>query len=88
MNDVAQYVHNRIAKVSLNNGAVQLSEFTLKQVSGGVVELRYYIPEGSVATVSKIELLDGSGAVLSSNSVTIPITTDTLMVQSITVQEV
>ncbi|SDT26319.1 hypothetical protein SAMN05444162_3598 [Paenibacillaceae bacterium GAS479] len=88
MNDVATYINNRIARVSLNSGALLLTDFTVKQANGGVVELRYYIPAGRVRTVSKIELQDSSGAVLSSNAVDIPVLSDTLMVQSITLQEV
>ncbi|OXM15233.1 hypothetical protein [Paenibacillus herberti] len=88
MNDVASYINNRIARVSLNSGAVLLTEFTVKKVNGSVVELRYYIPAGRVGAVSKIELQDSSGAVLSSNAVDIPVLSDTLMVQSITLQEV
>lgn len=85
--DVAAYVDGRIARVSLNGGAVLLTEFTLKRAAQGVVELRYYIPAEAVGTVHRIELQDAAGKTLSVNDVQIPITSDTLVLQSVTVEE-
>jgi hypothetical protein len=85
-NEVAEFVDTRITKVVLNGGEYEITDFTIKTVSGNVVVLNYIVPNGSVATVIQIELKNNSGTV-SDNTVNIPIASATLMVQTITVKE-
>lgn len=85
--ELANHVNTRIAKVVLNK-TYEITEFTVKQVSKSVVNLEYMIPLGSVDSVSLIELRAADGTVLSSNDVYIPLTSDTIIKQPITVKEV
>ncbi|WP_019421751.1 hypothetical protein [Paenibacillus sp. OSY-SE] len=87
LNELANHVNTRIAKVVLNK-TYEITEFTVKKVSESIVSLEYMIPIGSVDSVSLIELRAADGAVLTSNAVYIPLTTDTIIKQPITVKEV
>ncbi|MFC4601862.1 ketopantoate hydroxymethyltransferase [Cohnella hongkongensis] len=87
LSDVADYVNGRIAKVILN-GTVDITNFTVKEVSERTVILQYIIPVADVSLVELIELKDTSGNLITSNPVEIPITSDTLMLQTVEVKEV
>ncbi|MBD3917640.1 ketopantoate hydroxymethyltransferase [Paenibacillus sp. PR3] len=85
-NELAEYTAGRITKVSLNSGAYVITAFTVKQVDNGTVTLNYLIPLGAVATVNRVEV-KSSTVTISDHPVSIPIATDTLIVQVISVEE-
>jgi len=87
LNDVADFVNGKIAKVVLN-GTVEISNFTVKEAPERTVILQYIIPVAGVSLVELIELRSSSGALITSNEVEIPVTSDTLMLQTIEVKEV
>ena len=86
LQDVAEYVDSRVAKVVLN-GTYAITDFEVKQVTDNVLALKYLIPVADVSLVTSIELKDAADNVISTNNVNIPITADHLMIQSITVKE-
>jgi hypothetical protein len=86
LQDVAEYVNSRVAKVVLN-GTYVITDFEVKQVTDSVLAMKYLIPAADVPLVTTIELKDAADNVISSNSVYIPITSDHLMIQSIEVKE-
>ncbi|QTH44972.1 ketopantoate hydroxymethyltransferase [Cohnella sp. LGH] len=87
LSDVTDYVDGRIAKVVLN-GTVEITSFIVKEAPDRTVILQYIIPVADVSLVELIELRDDSGAILSSNPVEIPITSDTRMLQTVEIKEV
>lgn len=86
LHDVAEYVDSRVAKVVLN-GTYVITDFEVKQVTDNVLALKYLVPASEVSLVTAIELKDAADNVISANDVNIPITTDHMMIQSITVME-
>lgn len=86
LHSVANYTENQIRKVVLNE-VYEISEFTVKEVSDNILALNYIIPGADVPHVERIELKDSADQVISTNEVDIPITTDQLMIQMITVGE-
>jgi|HigsolmetaAR201D_1030396.scaffolds.fasta_scaffold57040_2 hypothetical protein len=87
MHDVAQYVEGRVSKVVLNSSYV-ISQFEQKAVTDGMLAINYIIPASDVSLVTKIELKDAADHVITSHDVNVPITSDTLMLQTIHVKEV
>lgn len=87
LNDVAAYTDGRVAKVVLNEGVVEIADFLIKDVTDSELTLQYMVQAGSVTDITLIELQDTDGSVISSNEVEIPITADTIMVQTIWVKE-
>lgn len=86
LTEVADFVEGRIAKVVLNDN-VEITAFETKSVNGASVTLQYIVPLGAVAVVTKVELKDEADAVISSNTVYVPIVSDTLLMQTIQVKE-
>lgn len=86
LNGVATYVNGRVAKIVIN-GAYEITSFKVKEVSENVLALNYIVPVADVSLITSIELKDASNNVLTSNQVNIPIVTDHLMLQTITVKE-
>lgn len=86
LHDVADYVNGRIAKVVLN-GTFEITDFSVKGVTEDTVTLNYIVPVAEVPLITLVELKDAAGTVLSSNVVNVPITTDHVMLQTITVRE-
>lgn len=84
--EIAHIIDQKIAKVVLN-GNYEITDFTLKQVSETSAVLNYRVNAGAVGTITKIELKDAQNNVISTNNVNVPITTDTIMVQSVLVKE-
>lgn len=87
LNDVAGYVDSRVAKVVLN-GSYEITQFEIKQVTDNTLAIKYIIPAAEVSLVTLIELQDAAGNVIATNNVNVPITSDTLMLQTISVEEV
>ncbi|GAA0379004.1 ketopantoate hydroxymethyltransferase [Bacillus horti] len=86
LQEVAAFVDRKIDRVVLN-GTYEIDEFEIKNLTNETVVMQYMIPNGSVSTISLIELRDEDGGIISSNSVNIPVTADTLMLQSIEIGE-
>ncbi|MGE6261094.1 ketopantoate hydroxymethyltransferase [Heyndrickxia sporothermodurans] len=86
MNNVAQYVKTQVAKVVLN-GTLPITDFIVKQVTDNILALNYIVRAKDISVITKIELIDSNNAVVSTNSVNIPITTDQRMIQEIEVKE-
>lgn len=86
IHDIADYVDARITKVVLN-GYHEITDFDVKQVSETVVNMEYKVLNGAVPLITLIELRDSSNNVVSSNNVYVPITTDTIITQTIRVKE-
>lgn len=85
--EIAEYTDARIAKVVLNGGAVVITDFLLKAVTASQLTMQYMVMAGSVSDITLIELQDASSIVISANAVDIPITADTIMIQTILVKE-
>ncbi|WP_273483586.1 ketopantoate hydroxymethyltransferase [Desulforamulus ruminis] len=86
LQDVAEFVNGKVAKVVLN-GAYEITEFETKQVSGNVLQMKYMVPYGSVPNISQIELKNIDGFLISTNTVDVPVTADTILFQMIVVKE-
>lgn len=86
LNELAEYVDGRIAKVVIN-GSYEISSFKVKEVTDNVLALNYIVPVADVSLITSIELKDSSNNVLTSNQVNIPIVADHLMLQTIVVKE-
>lgn len=87
LNELANVVEQKIAKVVLN-ASVEITEFEVKQVDSQVVTLNYLVPASAVSVINLIELRAVDDSVISTNTVEVPITADTIMVQTLEVREV
>lgn len=87
LHDIAEYVDGRVAKVVLN-GTYEITQFEVKEVTENVLALNYIIPVSDVSLVTTIELKDATDNILTAHNVNVPITTDTLMLQTIEAKEV
>lgn len=86
LGDVAELVDSKIGKVVLNEG-YEIGNFVVKGVTESTVGLQYVIPSSAVSVVTKIELKGPGNQLVSSNEVYVPITSDTLILQTIEVRE-
>ncbi|WP_270167613.1 ketopantoate hydroxymethyltransferase [Paenibacillus sp. SYP-B4298] len=84
--ELAEHVDQRIAKVVLN-GTYEISDFRVKEVTASTLALNYFVPVSEVSLITRIELQDAAGTVLTSNEVYVPITADHIMLHTITVRE-
>lgn len=87
LNDVARFVDANISKVVLND-AVEIANFTVKEATGSTVGMQYIVPSADVSLVTKIDLRDANNNIKTTNNVYVPITTDTLLLQTVHVKEV
>lgn len=86
LSEVAQFTDRKIKKVVLNN-SVDITEFVVKQIDATTVTMQYLVPNGAVSTIEQIDLRDEADHIVSSNTVHIPVTADTLMLQRIEIKE-
>ena len=86
LGNVAEFVNSKIAKVVLNS-SYEITNFDAKQVSSGLINMQYTVPNGAITAINLIELKDNAGNVVSSNQVYVPITADTIITQTIKVKE-
>ncbi|MFD0712856.1 ketopantoate hydroxymethyltransferase [Paenibacillus sp. GCM10027626] len=86
LGELASYTNNKIAKVVIN-GTFEITSFSVKQATGGVIEMKYMIPNGAVPEATLVELRSAGNDVISSNVVSVPITSDTIITQKIQVRE-
>lgn len=87
LQDVALYVDSRVAKVVLN-GSYVITNFEVKAVTDNILALNYIVPVAAVPVITQIDLVDANDALIASNSVNVPITSDTVMLQTIEIREV
>lgn len=86
LSQVASYVDDRIAKVVLN-GSYEITDFDVKQVDDATINMEFMVPNGAVSVITSIELRGEDDAVISTNSVYVPISADTIITQTIQVRE-
>ncbi|WP_313803625.1 ketopantoate hydroxymethyltransferase [Cytobacillus sp.] len=86
LSEVAIFTDKKINKVVLN-GTYQVPNFDLKKVAANELSMRYTVPFGSVETIQQIELKDEWDNVITSNHVYVPISSDTILSQTIFVKE-
>lgn len=70
INDVATGASSYITKARINSSNI-ISGIN-KSTTDGVTTITYTVPQGTVATITKVELLDSSNNVLTSSTVYIP----------------
>ncbi|WP_018750212.1 hypothetical protein [Paenibacillus sanguinis] len=85
--EVANYVNTRIAKVVLNE-SYEINEFEQKAVTDSTVALNYIVPAANVPVITRVELRDAADGILTTHEVNVPVSSDTLMLQTVEVKEV
>jgi len=83
---VTEFIDHQVAKVVLNE-VHEITTFELKQAADQTFSMKYFVPNGLFERITKIELKDAANRVISTNQVDVPITSDTVMLQSIKVRE-
>ncbi len=86
LSEIAELVDSKITRVVLNE-TYEIDIFEVKSVTGSTVGMQYIVPASAVSVVTKIELKNSAGQVISSNDVYVPITSDTLILQTVEVKE-
>lgn len=81
----AAYVLGQIASARVN-GTVAISSIN-KAIDEDTVTVTYTVDAASVSAITSVELLDGNGNVLTSATVYVPVTENTIMKHVITVEE-
>ena len=87
LDGAATWTVDQINSVRIN-GSQTIRDFEVKEAADGVVTVSYLLQQESVPTLSKVELLDGSGQVLASASCTIVLRGPTRLTQVLTFEEV
>jgi hypothetical protein len=86
LTSVANFVDANIAKVVINQD-VEITDFAIKEVQGNVFTIEYMVKADRVSEVHLIQLKDASNALVSENQVYVPVPSDTILRQTITVRE-
>jgi hypothetical protein len=86
LGSVADFVNTNVAKVVLNQDH-EITDFTIKSVQGNVLTMEYMVPAASVSVINLVQLKDVTGALISENQVYVPVPSDTIIRQTITVSE-
>jgi hypothetical protein len=84
---IADVVQTDIAKVVLN-GVYEITEFEQKAVTDSTVALNYIIPASAVSLVTTIEIKRADNSRISYKPVNLPVTSDTLMLETFEIEEV
>lgn len=87
LNEVANFVDSRIAKVVLN-GVYEITKFEQKAVTDSTVALNFIIPAAQISLVTLIEVKGPTNNLVSSKPVNVPIISDTLMLETFEIEEV
>ncbi|MNC36937.1 hypothetical protein D3C75_854820 [compost metagenome] len=69
------------------NDSVAITEFEIKELSGSTVIMQYMVRSSDISDITKIELKDADGQVISSNTVNVSIAADTLLLHTMDVTE-
>lgn len=86
LGSVADFVNTNVAKVVLNQ-TYEITTFSIKSVQDNVLTIEYMVPAASVSVINLIQLKDASDALISENSVYVPVPSDTIIRQTVTVRE-
>lgn len=86
LTSVAGFTKDRISKIVLND-SIEITQFEIKELSGSSVIMQYMVHAADISDISKIELHDADGQVISSNTVSVSIAADTLLLHTIDVLE-
>jgi hypothetical protein len=86
LGSVANFVNTNVAKVVLNQDH-EITDFTIKSVQGNVLTMEYMVTAASVSVINLVQLKDVTGALISENQVYVPVPSDTIIRQTITVSE-
>jgi hypothetical protein len=86
LDDAAVCISNNIASVLLND-TVEISEFTLKQVSENVVCVEYSVMPSMTNLITDIKLRRADGTILTQSTVYVPVTQNIISKHLITVKE-
>lgn len=86
LGNVTEYVNTNIAKVVINQ-THEITKFSVKAVQDNVLTIEYMVKAANVDVINQIQLRDGSGALVSENQVYVPVPSDTIIRQTITVSE-
>lgn len=86
LSEIVIFTDKKIKKVVLN-GIYEITSFDLKKVSANELSMRYTVPFGAVENIQQIELKNELDKVISSNQVYVPISSDTILSQTIFVKE-
>lgn len=86
LGSVANFVNTNVAKVVLNQDH-EITDFTIKSVQGNVLTMEYMVLAASVSVINLVQLKDATGALISENQVYVPVPSDTIIRQTITVSE-
>ena len=86
--DIAIKIETDITKVIINN-SITINSFTLEHVTGSMYELKFLVAAVQTTLITNIKLAKANDTVISSNDVSIPISTNDVQIrQTITVSEV
>lgn len=86
LNEVAVFTDRKINKVIIN-GTYEITNFDLKKVTANELSMTYTVPFGAVENIQQIDLRDELDKVISANQVYVPISSDTILSQTILVKE-
>lgn len=86
LGSVADFVNTNVAKVVLNED-YEITTFSVKSVQDNVLTIEYMVPSASVSVVNLIQLKDATDRLISENQVYVPVPSDTIIRQTITVNE-
>ena len=86
LSDTANFVMNEISKVVLNE-SVEISNFTVKQVSNNTVEIEYEVTPQQVSTITRLQLCKADDTILTDATVYVPILDETVINHKIQVKE-
>jgi len=75
LQEIADYVDGRVAKVVLN-GSYEITDFVKRQMVGQTLELVYIVPADEVPLIESVEVRDAADVALTSNAVYVPVTSD------------
>ncbi len=88
INDIAKFIDTEAMKIVLNDGAYEITDFVRKMVAEDTLHMEYIVPLGSVEAIEKIEIKNANDELRSENIVFVPITSDSILTQTIKVREV
>lgn len=86
LGSVAEFINTNVSKVVLNQ-THEITDFSIKSVQDNVLTIEYMVFAADVNLINQIQLWDGSGALVSENQVYVPVPSDTIIRQTITVSE-
>lgn len=85
LQDIATFVEGDVASAQVN-GSIAISSLN-KSVSGNTLTVTYTVTPEQAAEVTQVALLDSSGTVLTSSTVYVPVTDDTVFKHTIPIAE-